>query len=314
MAGIGPSQRRVSDPQNVIAAWSHAQILWKQKKVGRKHMKSVRTLFGAVAVSALALTLAQGARADDWIIGSDIYQLTSGASIGDHSTYNVGVINDLLANGTTGMDYGKLTGGVFTPEAAAVIDPLHPFAYNVAKVDSYGAFGDTFFSYADPFAKSSWISVGVDPGPDGPGPAPLGTFTGEPKRLGNSYPDTFVYTTTFTVDKKGYYVFDGNFLSDDILQSVVVNNGTADAAALGTTNPFFTYRDPGTLSGGLNLKQGENTISFFVLNNDNDRSALDFSTKLTLVPEPGAVAFGTALMGGLLGLMGRARLRSRRSL
>jgi hypothetical protein len=277
-------------------------------------MKSVRLLFGAVVVSALTLSLAQGAHADDWLIGSDVFQLTSGASTGDHSTYNVGVINDLLANGTTGVKYGKYVGGVFTPEAASIIDPSNPFAFNVSKVNSYGAFGDTYYSYQDPLANSSWISVAVDPGPDGPGPSPLGTFTGEPKRLGLDYPDTFVYTTTFTVDKKGYYLLDGSFLSDDILQSVIVNDGTADAAGVGTTNPFFTYREPGTLSGAFYLNAGENKISFFTADGGNDRSALNYSAKLTLVPEPGAVAFGTILSCGLLGLMGRGRLRTRRSL
>jgi hypothetical protein len=280
-------------------------------------MKSVRWLIGTLAVGTLALSLAQVARADDFIIGDDIFVLSGRSIAGLHLLYPAGAKND-TSWATTYVDYGKYSGGAFTSEdISAIQNPQSPYAVNVDKVNSYGSFNNTPYSYADPFAFSSWISVAADPGPNVPGTPPVGTFQNEPVRLGNKYPDTFAYTTIFNVDKDGYYILDGKFLSDDILQDAAVNynfqTGARDAD-LSTTTPADTYRTPGTLSGGFYLHKGDNALTFFVLDNGNDRTALDYSTKLTMVPEPGAVAFGTVLMGGLLGLMGRARLRSRRSL
>jgi hypothetical protein len=280
-------------------------------------MKSVRWLIGTVAVGTLALSLAQVARADDYIIGDDIFVLSGRSHAAQLLYFTTGAKNN-MSWATTTVNYGKYSGGAFTFEdISAIQNPASPYAVNVSKVDSYGSFNNTPWAYADPFQYSSWISVACDPGPNGGGPSPVGTFTGEPKRIGNGYPDTFAYTTVFNVDKDGYYILNGKFLSDDNLQGVAVNynfqTGARDAD-LAATTPADTYRTPGTLFGGFNLKQGKNYLTFFVSDNGNDRTALDYSTKLTNVPEPGAVAFGTVLMGGLLGLMGRARLRSRRSL
>jgi hypothetical protein len=268
---------------------------------------------GALLGLSLALT-AGAARADDWIVGDNIF-VTSGASVGNHTTYVTGTAND-LPFGTTFVDYGKYSGGAFTFEdISSIQNPLFPFAFNVDKVNSYGSFGSTPFAYADPLAKSSWISVAVDPGPNGPGPAPVGTFAGEPLRMGKAFPDTFAYTTVFNVAQSGWYEVGGKFLSDDTLQGVALNydftTGARDAD-LTTTNPADTYRTPGTLAGTFqHLNAGDNLLTFFVSNENNDRTGLSYSATLTLVPEPGAVTFGTMLSCSLLGLMVRARRRSR---
>jgi len=192
-------------------------------------------------------------------------------------------------------------------------------AVNVDKVTSYGP----VFQYSDPFGGSNWVSAYYSSDPvlaplDGGGTPSIGPNSIHPTEPASTdgavvaIDQTFAYSTTFTLGAPGTFTVAGNLLSDD-----GTLGATIDSTPL-TLTPLFVSGDitgPFVLgysvTGSLPLSAGSHTLTFFVLNNNKDRTASDFSVSVTpniiVIPEPGTIAFGTILSGSILGLMVRAR-------
>ena len=247
----------------------------------------------------------------------------------------------------TTVQYGSYTGGVFNVSPVSSIggfstgkdEPI--VALNTKPVDYFG----TTYDYAKPLDSfspvgagekiggTSWVSPFIETTD-----SPYGPHIGEPAKLplgmgGSS--SVFAYTTTFDTNPNNKvidvatrsYTISGKMQTDDDVLDVVIDYGTPEAQVLTFSqtieNPLYPgahtgpFQTVGTFSGAFSTTDINNfshTLTFFISNRYFDRSALDYTATLfdpliTPVPEPGSVAFGVILAGGLFGLMHRARNR-----
>ena len=245
----------------------------------------------------------------------------------------------------TTVQYGKYSGGVFTVSPAASIggfstgNPIPVTALNVKPVDYPGK----TYDYAKPLDSFSPVDSSLVGGTSWVSPfiqttnSPSGPHTGEPAKLplgmgGNS--SVFAYSTTFDANPLNKnpngpirdFNITGQMMSDDDVLDVWVDYGTSGATKLtfnqAIEDPLYlgTHTGPfhlvGTFSGDFQSTDLTHTLTFFISNRHFDRSALDFTATLldpiVAVPEPGTVAFGVIMAGGLFALMQRAR-RNRKS-
>lgn len=204
--------------------------------------------------------------------------------------------------------------------------------YNVGPVDSY----DLPFQYKDLTdfglnTGANWVSAYIDKGLD-PSPGGDHSYFNEPGRVGQLMPGVFAYTTTFTVNP-GLSSFDllGNMLSDDAIVGAFVDynftpgpagrisggsvgGSTKNVSISQSTNGTDPFRVLGSFSAaGISNTPGQtHTLTFFIQNNNNDRTGIEFAAN-AIVPEPGTIASGLTMGMSLFGMLGAARLRRRRS-
>jgi|GEM_PF-5536768 hypothetical protein len=180
-------------------------------------------------------------------------------------------------------------------------------AKNVEALDSY----NQPWVYSGPLPGSSWVSAYVETDSSS-------AYYKEPERVGNMLSGDFAYTIDFELNPAqawGNFSIEGVMYSDDRVKSIWLDWGTSYAQEISFVNgPDFSYQYLSSFgSTGSHpdypYPGTKHSLTFFVQNNFNDRTGFNFSA--TAVPEPGAVAFGVVMGGGLLGLVVRARQRRR---
>ena len=294
----------------------------------------------AAAIGTLAL-VGGAARADVQFDGISTI-ITSGIKSGSGAIagapaapegYTAGLFNTGGANGYgITFSYGVYNGTTFVPSNPNL--PNRDLDPNITGPDfqatgtarnvlpATGVPGEPYFY--DRLPGTSWVSAYADTttAMDFGGVSQIG----EAQDFGPSiaFDETFRYDVTFNLNPSGGTPvgFTGEILSDDIVEDVWLDFGTAQATKLGLVllNPlpsasgplYFRYGINGNASTFFGTGSGTpltgRTLSFFVENDFNRRTALDFRV-IAQVPEPGAVAFGVIMGGGLLGLVLRSRRR-----
>jgi len=262
-------------------------------------------MMGAVALSAIALALTAPAQADVYNTGTGVLVTTGLAPFTPDAP-----VAGIAVNGTPFSEtwvYGSGSGAGFVP--ATLGSPSQngtPLPSSGVAVNALPVVRVSPPGYAAPYANSSWISI--DTQPDGT-PIKLSPANG-------SVNLTFKYTTNFTLGVGGLYNISGGILHDDDYLA-----GFVDGFAITDPQPNSEYPNYGTPHNinplSANLGAGAHTLTFYIADNHFDRTALDFALNFDVreappVPEPGTVAFGVVLTTGLMGLMGRARLRARK--
>jgi hypothetical protein len=165
--------------------------------------------------------------------------------------------------------------------------------------------------WATPAAGSAWVGTAIDAGPTGNNNPPMGFYT---------YSTSFnavggLYSGTLDIAADDTATVWLNFGTVSQRQLVTLTNLGSDARCSDTLPSCITV-DPITLSGGVTLLPGLNTLTFVVeqkgvgpAGGSGDPSGLDFAATLTSVPEPSTLV----LLGiGLLGSAG-ITLRARRA-